>query len=421
MQGSRLYTNSGKQVVLNPFLALASQASELKLAAPYFCRSADISEKIDEGKRVSLIVGLNPITDPFALRQLLGRPGVAIRYFTHRFHAKIFLFDSKALVGSANLTDAGFMQNREATVLIDEEEDPELIDDLRFFFTDLWASAAVLTPEILEDFRVSRGKALAAQDELERALMQKLPRSEPRSIRVESRVDSPEKLFLQELHRLVHERYGPAFSEIGRILQERGLNRDELVRLSPATQVNRFLNWVRLEHAVGDVWKETGRLDPSEREDRVAGFGRGWETTGNSRIDPYFFEWHDRVQETFGSRKALEEANKEKLTAGLLSLHAFSEQLRFTKGGHDALGPSFWAANGEDLEKVRATLLHLLYGGGDFIVRLHDTLFDPSFKLARFGKFTALELYGTIRPEECPPMNGRMAKAMSYLGYDTGG
>ena len=36
-------------------------------------------------------------------------------------------------------------------------------------------------------------------------------------------------------------------------------------------------------------------------------------------------------------------------------------------------------------------------------------------------RFCALELYGTIRPTECPPINGRMAKALRYLGFDVRG
>lgn len=42
-------------------------------------------------------------------------------------------------------------------------------------------------------------------------------------------------------------------------------------------------------------------------------------------------------------------------------------------------------------------------------------------KLGMFGYFRALELYGTLKPEDCPPINGRIAKAMRYLGYDVRG
>jgi hypothetical protein len=43
---------------------------------------------------------------------------------------------------------------------------------------------------------------------------------------------------------------------------------------------------------------------------------------------------------------------------------------------------------------------------------------DPKVKLGLFGFFCALELYGTVKPDDCPPMNGRMAKALRYLGFD---
>ena len=64
---------------------------------------------------------------------------------------------------------------------------------------------------------------------------------------------------------------------------------------------------------------------------------------------------------------------------------------------------------------------HLLYGKGDFVERMHDILYDASFKLHLFGRFCALELYGTVKPEEYPPINRRMAKALRYLGYDVKG
>ncbi len=64
---------------------------------------------------------------------------------------------------------------------------------------------------------------------------------------------------------------------------------------------------------------------------------------------------------------------------------------------------------------------YLLHGGGDFIQRLHDILYESRRKLGYFGRFCALELYGTIKPAECPPMNGRMAKALRYLGFEVKG
>jgi len=127
------------------------------------------------------------------------------------------------------------------------------------------------------------------------------------------------------------------------------------------------------------------------------------------------------VKDVFGTKESIEAASKDELMQGLMSTHAFIEQLRFVKGGEKNLPPEFWIANNQDVAKVKMTLTHLLHGSGDFIQRLHDVLYDPATKLGKFGRFCALELYGTIKPQECPPMNGRMAKALRYLGFDVRG
>ena len=104
-----------------------------------------------------------------------------------------------------------------------------------------------------------------------------------------------------------------------------------------------------------------------------------------------------------------------------MSLHAFTEQSRFVKGGLKNLPTEFWKANNDDVAHIKATLAYLLHRPGDFIQRFHDVLYDRNMKIGRFGYFCALELYGTVKPNECPPMNGRMAKALRFLGFDVKG
>ena len=131
--------------------------------------------------------------------------------------------------------------------------------------------------------------------------------------------------------------------------------------------------------------------------------------------------WLETVKRTFGTREAIGAASKEEITDGLMSLHAFTEQLGFVKGGMKNLPAEFWKANNDDVDRIKSTLTYLLHGPGDFIQRFHDVLYDRSIKLKRFAYFCALELYGTVKPDECPPMNGRMAKALRFLGFDVKG
>ena len=152
----------------------------------------------------------------------------------------------------------------------------------------------------------------------------------------------------------------------------------------------------------------------------IMALGKEWASTPNSKVPPDYVEWLHSVRRIFGTKEAIQSASADDLIHGLLSLHAFAEQQRFVKGGRPAIPGAFWAAN-KDVGRVKRTLEYLIHGTGDFIQRLHDVLYDADMKLGYFGYFCALELYGTLKSEECPPINGRMAKALRYLGYEVRG
>jgi len=155
-----------------------------------------------------------------------------------------------------------------------------------------------------------------------------------------------------------------------------------------------------------------------ERATKVIELGREWKTTADDKMAKDYFDRLETVRSVFSSPQKIELATREGIATGLLGVHAFLEQLRFVKGGEPSLPAAFWKENSENLARVRNSLGHLLYGSGDFIKRLHDLIYDQHFKLGYFGRFCALELVGTIKPKECPPMNGRMAKALRFLGFD---
>ena len=120
----RIFSNGpSKDFVLNPFARLMQRSARAYLAAPYFTKAAPIIEAAGDGKNVQLLIGLNPATHPDAVAAVMGLPNISVRYLTHRFHAKIFIFHNAALIGSANLTDGGFAANREAVICLDQPED----------------------------------------------------------------------------------------------------------------------------------------------------------------------------------------------------------------------------------------------------------------------------------------------------------
>ena len=128
---------------------------------------------------MELIVGLNPATRPSALRRLRGVTGVAIRYFTSRFHAKIYVFDRGALLGSSNLTDGGLRSNREAVILLDQDDDADDVDEIRALFVELWNAALVLTPEKLDGFERIQGNSTARHPNRKRGSRRRSARPSP--------------------------------------------------------------------------------------------------------------------------------------------------------------------------------------------------------------------------------------------------
>ena len=124
----------------------ALQASaRLHLAAPYFTLADPVLAAVKAGKSVQLLVGLNAATSPQALNRVHAIQGLAVRI--NRFHAKIYIFDNAALLGSSNLTDGGLYSNREAVICLDQDNDINAVEEIRALFLELWEDAQVLTNE----------------------------------------------------------------------------------------------------------------------------------------------------------------------------------------------------------------------------------------------------------------------------------
>lgn len=419
----RIYSNGGNgDYVINPLRELAEGSSRVALAAPYFAAygAGLVNDLVRDGKHVRLLIGLNASTSPSAVGDLPHESAeLAVRYLTRRFHAKVFLFDDAAAVGSSNLTSGGLLSNREAVVCLDRPEDAEAVDEIRALFAELWDAGSVLTPVVVKSF-VEVHKVLAtSSDKLDERVEVAVGKVEPPNVDVDSRRSPKRRLFLEGLRRDVYEQYRPAFTEVADVLDAHGLRRVELGHLGLAHETNRFLNYVRLVHAGGEAWQSAPLRSPDQRRKMVVRLGRDWVDAADNKVPADYADRLRQADRVFGEEASLKSSTKVVLTEGLMSIHAFTEQSRFVKGGWDELPSAFWARNDNDVERVKSELSSLLYGPGDFIERLHDLLYGGALGL--FARFCALELYGTINPDEFPPMNGRMAKALRYLGFDVKG
>src|SRR5260370_17805438 len=143
----RIYSNGpDKDFVINPFNRLINGSKRLYIAAPYVTKTDELAQAAHAGQTIELLVGLNASTSPDALSVVHELPSLKIRNLTRRFHAKIYIADEAALVGSSNLTNGGLMSNREATILLNRDEDADAIDELRALFAQLRDPAPSLPP-----------------------------------------------------------------------------------------------------------------------------------------------------------------------------------------------------------------------------------------------------------------------------------
>jgi hypothetical protein len=410
-----LYSNGPQRdFVIRPYLQLMAKTTTLFVASPFVTLTNHLAEAARQGKNVSLLVGLNVATNPAALRAILGIPHLAIRYYTHRFHAKIYLFDSCALVGSSNLTDGGMQSNREATVFLDQLDQ---VQEVRALCQELWSGAPVLTPDVLKRFEESVGP-FGKQFNPDARVEASVGRAEPANITVGSEKKTSEYIFLEALRRKVYEQFGPAFNECSELLATKGLHRSEWSETDKGSETNRFLNWVRLTHGSGDEWQKSPLRNQDERRQLLLSLGQEWVGTQNPRITHDYFTNMEYLKTVFSAEDVLLNSSRGQLSEALMGVHAFEEQIRFIKGGYSAIIEFFWKENNDDVERVRKTLHHLVFGKEEFIRRLYDVLNFPEWKIRYFGESCALELSGTVRPAMCPPMNGRSAKGLRYIGFD---
>ena len=414
----RLISNStGKDSVRASFDKLASTSAKLLLAAPYFTYPGPLLDALERGSTLCLLVGLNSATHPDALQQVFQNSRISIRFYTRGFHAKLYVFDAAAMVGSANLTQAGFQSNREVMACFTEIQDSNAVIEAKTIFNILWDNARQLTPGTLEEFKNAWLMHRSQGTEADTAIAKAVGESEPPAISNNMRIVAGNKARLEHLRRQIEGQYKPAYDEIGNLLESKNLFRSDAFDIAPAFRINRFLNWVRLTNAGGDSWEHVPERSSANRQDEIVRLAEAWLDAADGKVDKGYAEGVNGVLAPFATNSVLAQASRDQITAGLLGIHAFTEQQRFTSGGAKALPSRFWAENKENVGRVRDTLVFLIHGHGDFVDRLDAVLSSEKLKLSLFGKFCALELYGTIKPAECPPVNGRAAKALRFLGF----
>lgn len=418
-----LYANSQSTgFTVNFFLALAGTAPEAFLASPFFTTTEPIRILTEKGCTVSLLIRLCSATAPNAVREVLANPNVKIRYFTAQsFHAKFYVVGDKALVGSANLTDAGLKSNREVSISLQQGRD-EAFDELPGLFDLLWDYADVLSEPILIEFEKAFRAANRPQgeDQFDTFLKSYIRECAPPTIRAGSHKVPRQRAFLQTFRRKYDEVLVPAYRALEKEYKSLGRRRKEFSGVDFDIELNRFLGWLRVTHAQGDTWSQVPARKDADLLSNIRHFANDWLATNDiNGSDQYRsdsdIEHAERLRSNFSSIEQINSLSYDDIFQTLLGCHAFHELLRFTKGSIAGLKDDFARRN--DLNRIKNTLGYLTHGPGDPIQRAYDCIYDDTYRLERFAEACIMELIGWIDPNR-PPFNGRTIKGLRFLGFD---
>ncbi|GAB1270198.1 hypothetical protein NBRC116493_34520 [Aurantivibrio infirmus] len=415
-----LYTNrnSKKDFVQNGLYENVKEGMNVFIASAFFTEFDVIQMLLENKCHIRIVVRLGFPTSPAALGKLLNKSNIEARFYTsHSFHPKIYIFgDKSVLVGSANLTRSAILTNQE--VMVGLPSDDPRFDELSQLFAEYWDEAEVLNEDAIDSYKSIYEKFKTASrlvSELDNEVLNTLGDKTFSNIDRGKKKTTKKSIFL-DTYRKSYQESVSAFRKIEEVysLKSRKVSESDIpLRL----EIDSFFSFVRDCHATQETWKQ-----------QSVGWDNSKKTVLNSLIDEWLItEWkhfeerivpenYPLIRRVFNTEEAINAASAEDIVDALCVLHSFHDRLRFYKGGLETLKTEFLSSN--DINDIKKTLTHLLYGKGEVVSRMSDCLFDDRYNLNEFGQANVQELIGWISKENLPVINGRTTKVLRYFGFD---
>lgn len=415
-----LFTNrtSLRDYVKNGILS-SSDVSDVYIAVAFFTEANVVEEIAGNGSHIRLVVRLGFPTNPLALRKLISHKNIEIRFFSDTsFHPKLYIFgDRIALVGSANLTRSALLSNQEVVVSVNSED--ERFTELAALFAAYWDEASVLNEDTINNYEMIYNKSSAAFKIIEddtNAVLAKIGRVVFSNIKRGIKKKSKENIFIESYSRAYQESV-TAFNQIQDVYVSTGKRKVDEKIVPLRLEIDSFFSFVRDVHATHEKWRETFIGWDGERQSFLKQLIDEWLNTEWKHFEEDIANInYPLIKRVFASPESINTASMDEIVQALVVLHSFHDRLRFYDGGLETLKKSFASQN--DLEKVKSSFTHLLFGKGDSVKRMSDLIYDSSFKLNAFGQSNVQELVGWINNENLPVINGRTTKVLRYFGFD---
>ncbi|MBV9154539.1 MAG: phospholipase D family protein [Alphaproteobacteria bacterium] len=406
-----IFTNGRHDTIRNAFYQYSDRPCGVLLACPFFSNSSLVRELLQKGCSVRLVVRLSEATHPDELR-IVMKLQVPVRYFTSsRFHSKLYIFsEDVALVGSANLTDSGVQSNQEICIGVDGE-DPRY-ERLVQAFQSYWDQAQPLDFERLNSFAAIVSANRGGRGTVDSKILAILGDIAPTGIQVDVVHRSREQVYLADYER-VYQEFLHAFRIVQEVYQSSGRQKQPDVPLR--LEIDQFFSFIRQEFTTGESYLEAPLRHGQNLEQNIRTHIEQWLDTNWVYLDRTIPENYKLISSALGSPESISNSGYDELLDALLVCHSFNEQLRFHKGAIPALRRDFMRDN--ELGRAKRTLIYLLFGGGNFIERMGNCIFNPEYALSWFGRSCVQETFGWVNGEDIPICNGRTVKSLRYLGF----
>jgi hypothetical protein len=389
-------------------------ACDVKIAVAFFSDVELIRELVANGCSVDMIVRLGSGTSPQALQECLHVPRVRIRYFSaHTFHPKLYIFGTtRALLGSANLTNAGMAQNAEVAITL-PADDPRF-DELATLFNEMWQQAKVVDEDVAKQYAgaVAGYPPVSAVDS---QVQLRFGQHGFTNIARAHDVTTPAENYVDEYKRS-YQLFGEAFAEVSQLYAESGVRIVSSHELPLRIEIDQLFNFIRENNTTGESYRDSPLLIGEERKDKIRHAIQQFQAAKPEYLFTVAHERYPVISGVLGSKHGIEDASPEELLEALLIVHAFYTRMRYFDGGVPTLKAWFLAENG--IEKIKNTLLYLIHGPGDYVRRMADCTYGGEHRLKGFGDYCVKETIGWVNTLDIPLCNSRTLKSLRWLGFN---
>lgn len=349
----------------------------------------------DPGVELRVLTDFDEAGNYVSLAKMVSR-GTKIQSLVG-LHAKIYIFDSLALVTSANFTRAGFNKLFEVGIALDTHESNEAIS----YFQMLWSQSHALTQKQLAQ--------LQAEPEVGKFKDQRTDRLIPD--RWGMPPAPPESSFENKSTQSGYMRFVSNFRELSSIYEgTEGRIWDDMPL---ALEVDAFLNFLLHEHPSTPSADHYG---PGRNKPRILSAEQR-----KSEVEHYTREFH--AHEALNSEGRVLRRKRFDLFAVLLGrdrlIEVTSAEVEevarnlHTMKAYPYTLPRFLNSNRNSTEQVRQSWYHLLYGSDPVEERIKSSVRS----IYGMGENSIQEILGWHAPDRYPIRNSNTDAGMLFFGY----